>query len=326
MRNSPKSRELPITLSTQVTLLLQHIKNHSNNAPNQAKKQQLPTPEQFTGVKWDTWKTYAQAKIHIDGTAIGSLEAHYWYLYSCLGSNIKSLFLPPTDPAAASPTYLLESLERVYQDPNKADKAVDRLAKMTQMQEEGFSAYLGRFERTLFEAEAQGLPDLAKISALRTGLSVNLKKRLEVQLILPSRYEDFVKALHQLSQALQRGTAPPTNSGSGVGAIANITLGQMSLSIPRAPKRLVPNINRSICARESVELTFDPLPTNDTSESNSRISRSTHFSAIGMSALPTRSETQGHCRPLYQLGAVMLATIPQCAATAGRSIDGQAAY
>jgi hypothetical protein len=149
------------------------------------------------------------------------------------------LLLPATDPATASPTNLLDALERVYEDPNKADKAADLLSKMTQMQEEAFSAYLARSERTLFEFGAQGWPGLAKISALRTGLNVNLKKKLEVQLILPSRYEDFVKALHQLSQGLQRGTAPPRNSGSGdshfhnnkehksehIGATADMTLG-----------------------------------------------------------------------------------------------------
>jgi hypothetical protein len=79
---------------------------------------------------------------------------------------------------------------------------------MRQQPDEAFSAYLARFERTLYEAGAHGWPDLAKVSALRAGLGDSIKKKLEVQLTIPDDYTTFVKALHQLSTGPVRNTAP----------------------------------------------------------------------------------------------------------------------
>lgn len=182
-------------LSTQVTLLLQQA-----NAPAQGKKQQLPAPPTFDGSKWDTWKPYVKAKMDVDGVAIGPVKAQFWYLYGCLDAKIQSMVLPLAEQdGEATPEAILATLARIYDDPNKKEKAAEKLTKMRQHQDEAFSAYLARFERTLYQADAQSWPDPAKLAALRTGLSNELKKKLEVQLILPTNYHDFVKALHQLA-------------------------------------------------------------------------------------------------------------------------------
>jgi hypothetical protein len=118
----------------------------------------------------------------------------------------------PLATTSTSPTAdaILEALACVYDDPNRASKAADRLTsgKIKQSSDEPFSAYLARYEKTLYEAGAQDWPDLVKIFTLRSGLEDVLKRNLEVQLAIPAEYDPFVKALHQLARSSSRGPAP----------------------------------------------------------------------------------------------------------------------
>ena len=75
------------------------------------------------------------------------------------------------------PHALLEHLQRSYDDPNKAKKAGQRLREL---QQGGTSAtaYLPRFERTLFKAGADAWPDDAKITTLVGGFNKDTRQRL----------------------------------------------------------------------------------------------------------------------------------------------------
>ena len=52
--------------------------------------------DKFSGTmaKWDTWHTSIKAKLRVDGTAIGSPEAQFWYVYNCLELHIQASILP----------------------------------------------------------------------------------------------------------------------------------------------------------------------------------------------------------------------------------------
>jgi hypothetical protein len=63
-------------LATYVTVLLAHLGNNATST----KKQQLPTPDRFDGTKWETWESYAWAKLQTDATAIGHSRAQFCYL------------------------------------------------------------------------------------------------------------------------------------------------------------------------------------------------------------------------------------------------------
>lgn len=202
-------------LQAQVTVLFNAIDNSSHN-PHPRPRPALPTPETFTGNKWDTWQVYAQAKIDVDGAAIGNDKAQFWYLFGCLDSKIQAMVLPTASYESPTAKTILEALARVYDDPNKTSKAADRLTagKVKQYDDESFNSYLARFEKTLHEAGARDWPDLAKVSTLRGGLGDSLKKKLAVQLIVPATYDLFVKALHQLAQGVSRGPAPDHGGGN----------------------------------------------------------------------------------------------------------------
>ena len=139
-----------------------------------------------------------QAKLQIDGAAIGDGTAQLYYVYSSLRTSVQGLVLPFMQKAEEKdqwdPFALLQYLEQLYNDPNKAKKAGQRLQEL-QQGSTSLSTYLPRFQQTLFEAEADDWPDNAKITTLVGGLNKDTKQRLNGQLTLPTEYNDFVRML-----------------------------------------------------------------------------------------------------------------------------------
>lgn len=163
-------------------------------------RQVLPTPERFEGRArdWETWSLSMRAKLRIDGTAIGDGAAQLHYVYASLDIKVQGLVLAFMRKAeregAQDPFALIQYLERIYDDPNKARKAGQRLREMEQGSM-SLATYLPRFERTLFEAGAEAWPDDAKITTLVGGLSKEAKQRLDGQLTLPTEYDAFIRML-----------------------------------------------------------------------------------------------------------------------------------
>lgn len=150
-------------------------------------RQVLPEPDRFTGrmKDWDAWILAMKAKLRVDGAAIGDENAQFYYVYSSLDRSIQPMviaFVQQTEKEANwSPFSLLTYLERIFKDPNKAKKAGQRLYKIKQGNKP-LSAYLPRFERTIYEAGASSWPDSAKITMLLGGLNREAKQRLGGQL------------------------------------------------------------------------------------------------------------------------------------------------
>jgi len=167
------------------------------------RRQVLPQPDSFTGraKEWDTWSMAMTAKLRIDGDAIGSPEAQFYFVYSSLASRVQSLVLPFVRQAQRNedwkPLALLEHLQRIYDDPNKAKKAGQRLIELRQGTM-GIGTYLPQFEKVLFEAGADAWPDNAKITTLVSGLNRDSRQRINGQLSLPADYNGFVRMLQTL--------------------------------------------------------------------------------------------------------------------------------
>lgn len=135
----------------------------------------------------------------MDGEAIGSSKAQYWFVYGCLESKVQALLVPASGDEA-TPDIILAVLARVYDDPNKAVHAANRLRVIRQGYDEHLRVYIARFESTLLEAGAQYYyPDVSKISLLHNGLNDVLKTGLACENTTPASYADFVKLLDQLS-------------------------------------------------------------------------------------------------------------------------------
>ena len=88
-------------------------------------------------------------------------------------------------------------------------------------------AYLTKFERLLYKANANDWPDKTKIALLRKGLAGTMRNRLKTQLSLPTTYSGFVAALQKLS-----GSAGSGVSSSGLADRIDIgTIDSTSISI-----------------------------------------------------------------------------------------------
>jgi hypothetical protein len=139
-----------------------------------------------------------KAKLKVDGLAIGGSDSQLYYIYSSLDSNVQAMVLPFVRKAEKSNEWdvigLIQHLERIFDDPNKVKKAGQRLRELDQRQT-AVSKYVAKFERTLYEANADTWPDDAKITALTGGLNKEAKQRLNAQLNLPTKYNDFVRVL-----------------------------------------------------------------------------------------------------------------------------------
>jgi TolA-binding protein len=191
--------------------------NHLNQAltarHNYKPKPCLPDPEKFAGHQftWDTWYPSIQAKLRIDGEAIGGPEAQFFYVYGRLEGKIQALVSPQLQAAQDNEDYdpqeLLKQLARLHDDPNKVRDAEDKLQSLKQ-EEDHLATFLAKFERLLYKAKANTWPDNTKIALLRRGLNKSARARLDTQIIVPEDYEGFVALLQKLS-----GRQTYTNNG-----------------------------------------------------------------------------------------------------------------
>ena len=134
-----------------------------------------------------------EAKLSVDGEAIGTATAQFYYVYLNLESNVQSLVLPQLDDPSDYRT-ILASLARIYQNPHKMQEAQDHLHSLVQGSDP-LHTYIGKFERALYAASAITWPESAKISAFRKGLSSTLRNRLKQYTDLPNTYEAYVSRI-----------------------------------------------------------------------------------------------------------------------------------
>jgi hypothetical protein len=150
-----------------------------------------------------------KAKLSVDGSAIGDSTAQFYYVYLNLESSVQSMVLPQLSYAEHTQSWdyhtILDQLSRVYDNPNKQSEAEDKLHSLRQGND-SLSAYIAKFERTLYEANGQSWPDVNKISSFRNGLNSAIRSRLAQQLVLPRVYADFLRTVQQLSS---KTAAPP---------------------------------------------------------------------------------------------------------------------
>lgn len=168
-------------------------------------RRRLADPEKFDGQRrWDTWKPLAEAVLRLDYDAIGGNESCFFWLYGNLESKIQAMVLPQISVALAEGVWntssIFDQLARVYGNPSKEDDALGLLHGIKQ-RSESTAVYLANFERLLYEAKQTKMPDASKIAILKNGASDNIKKKLSIQLALPTTYNEFTIALHRLGSA-----------------------------------------------------------------------------------------------------------------------------
>jgi len=201
--------------------------------PHSRPKPSLPDPEKFNGqaYRFDTWLPSIEAKLAVDGEAIGSEIAQFYYVYLNLEGAVQAMVLPQLAHAKESGVWdhqtILDQLSRVHFNPNKTREAATKLMSIKQGADSIY-AYLAKFERVLYEAKGQDYPDVVKINYLFNGLSQTLKDRLSQQLNLPTTYTEYLRTVQQL--ASRSTTSTSAVSAHTVGHTSQHTGDKMDLS------------------------------------------------------------------------------------------------
>ena len=151
----------------------------------------LPHLDKFSGKRdeFDIWIYAAEAKLHVDGHAIGDLEAQFYYLYSSLSPAVRrSVFAFAQVPANRTPAQLLEKFRVDYGEPNKDKKAAFELSLLKQKDKEPISKFLIRFEELFYRAKGNTWPDDAILGLLFSFLNDEWLKRLREYPEAPDKY------------------------------------------------------------------------------------------------------------------------------------------
>jgi hypothetical protein len=173
-------------LSSRLDLALSTIETLRDRARTSQRKPYLPDVDKFDGVSYhfDTWLPSIEAKLLVDGEALGDSTGigQFYYVYLRLESQVQAIVLPQL--RAAKETHLwdyhtiLDQLTRVYDSPNKVQEAEDKLFELKQGNTEAIPAYTSRFERMLYEAQGQKWSEDRKIATYRQGLISSIRKAL----------------------------------------------------------------------------------------------------------------------------------------------------
>lgn len=197
---------------------MQNMQLQMQARPAQRPKPSLPDPVKFDGKSYhfDTWLPSIQAKLRVDGGAIGDDVAQFYYVYDRLESVVQSQVLPQLARAEEDQQWrfqtILDQLNRAHDNPNRTQDALDRLHRIEQKPSESLASYITNFDRLLFEAKGHNWDDDRKISAFRYGLISTIKNRLAQQLELPRTWDNFLIVVHKLSAASSSSSRPGFSS------------------------------------------------------------------------------------------------------------------
>ncbi|KAK5791877.1 hypothetical protein VI817_007186 [Penicillium citrinum] len=97
-----------------------------------------------------------------------------------------------------TPNELIAYLERIYGDPNIQDRAIQRLQRLRQKDDQTFEKFLPSFEREMADAGALDWPDRIKKGILLSTLNKKTYQALAARGV-PSDFPSLIQVLHQIS-------------------------------------------------------------------------------------------------------------------------------
>lgn len=149
-----------------------------------------------------------QAKIIVDGAAIGNAYARVWYAFSRLKGDARSKVFPwmrihandPTTVNDGTLTELYRYLNVQFEDRQLMEQSNQKLNRLRQGGT-SFPEFASEFERLLLLAGGQTWPDDVRIARLRSAINQEMRLAIIGQ-VLPTEYEAFVEHLHRVANDL----------------------------------------------------------------------------------------------------------------------------
>ena len=199
----------------QTTAALTTALAAAQHGGNSGPKERLPKLSAFGGnrSKYEGWEIEAHNKLDTDGQAIGNEQDKLRYIFASLEGDAQAICTSwvRTNQDSKTGKDLLDYLNRIYSDPNKKRRAMNRLATMEQKANETFPRFLSRFEAELANASAGEATDNYKIALLERALNREMQDRLQSVYPVPEVYTAYIELLQTLSsraEAYKTGRKP----------------------------------------------------------------------------------------------------------------------
>ena len=182
------------------------VDTHSN--PFRKPKHSLTPPDQFTGedeLMFPQFRGLLEAKLEIDGHAIGSERERVWYAFGRLAGQAAGRIYPWMEASKSTDKFtvdeFLKQLDAAFADPQKQAKALSKINRIRQGNRE-FRDFLREFEQTLLEAQGWKWDDQVRKGYLKAAINRELRDRLVTQ-EEPTLYSEYVAQLRRISDNLQ---------------------------------------------------------------------------------------------------------------------------
>jgi hypothetical protein len=214
-------------------------------------KPYLPDVDKFDSISYhfDTWLPSIEAKLLINGEALGDLTGigQFYYVYLRLESSVQAIVLPQLKTAKETQVWdyrtILDQLTRVYDSPNKVQEAEDKLFELKQGNTEIVPAYTSRFERMLYKAQGQKWSEDRKIATYRQGLLPSIRKALRSQLDPPQDYPSYSRMVLRLIGTARPSSGFPSYSNSHPPVQAHNDTMDLSAIDRKQMARRIPAVN-----------------------------------------------------------------------------------
>jgi len=152
-----------------------------NGGPFESKPRHiLPLKQKYNDTErslFPQFRAKLEAKLQVDGRAIGGTFEQVWFGFSSLDGSAASRILPWMEFYKGTTTFTVDEffnqMDTAFGDPRKIDKAVGQLSRIRQGSD-SFRVFLSEFDRVLLEARGWGWDDIVKKGLLRKALSRKL--------------------------------------------------------------------------------------------------------------------------------------------------------
>lgn len=175
-------------------------------------RSRLPDPPRFNGKPYAlrTWLPSIKAKLRSDQLSGPDAFDYVWdRLEQPQQASVLHLRQSAEDSCSWDPEAIFSFFQRLCHNPREQQEAMQRFTSVQQRDEESLVAYLARFERLSYEADATSWPDISRVTTLHRGLKSTLRQILENSndSLFSLSYDEYVELL----QRADRRTRPTRN-------------------------------------------------------------------------------------------------------------------
>lgn len=174
-----------------------------------APRSRLPDPPRFDGKPYSlrTWLPSIRAKLRSDQLVGADAFDYVWdRLEQPQQASVLHLRQSAEDSQSWDPEAIFSFFQRLCHNPREQQESIQRFSSVRQRDDESLIAYLARFERLAYEANATTWPDISRLVTLHRGLRPTLRQTLEESndSLFSLPYDDYIDLIQRVDRRTRR--------------------------------------------------------------------------------------------------------------------------